>query len=123
MVGQMHSFLQSLIKLELQLCLPIFLFYLFDHFTVGQKPVKVVKKLPFYFELNGCQIRNNKQIFLKISRKLPLTVRNNFVAGSFPKSKIYYSTGTTKKTWFFIYIKILIKEICFDMFHLIYWLH
>ena len=27
--------------------------------------------------------------FLQISRKLPLTLRNNFVAGSFLKSKVY----------------------------------
>ena len=61
---------------------------------------------------------------MKIARKLPLTVRNSFVAGSFPKSKIYYSlsTGTTTKTWFFIYIKILLKENFFDIFHLIHWL-
>ena len=34
-------------------------------------------------------ISKTEEPFLKISRKLPLTVRNNFVAGSFPKSKIY----------------------------------
>ena len=67
------------------------------------------------------RVNNNKQIFLKIFRKLPLTVRNNFVAGSFPKSKIYsrLSTGTTTKTWFFIYIKILFKEKFFNIF--IFW--
>ena len=76
------------------------------------------------FKIYRCQIRNNKKVFLKISGKLPLTVRNNFVAGSFPNTKIYYSlsTGTITKTLFFIYIKILFKEKCFDIFHLIYWL-
>ena len=35
------------------------------------------------------KFHNNKQMFLKSSRKLPITVRNNFLAENFPKSKIY----------------------------------
>ena len=56
-----------------------------------------------------------------------LNLRSNLksmLAGNFPKSKIYWrlSTGTTTKTWFLIYIKILFKEKCFNMFDLIHWL-